>query len=180
MVLEVNSNTLAIETKITENDAIVAHVIDKPITEKVIEQKHVEVHHKRVVQEIIEQPIVEIEKIPKTKHIRNKTEKNMVYEGPPVHELIHEPMTEEETKNIDMARGMIENNIVVKYRVVPKKTSTIQDKEELRQIVEQPIIEPHIQPVITEVHRKKIIVINEYPKIRKVVHKPLVRIVYRD
>jgi metallophosphoesterase superfamily enzyme len=55
------------------------------------------------------------------------------------------------------------------------KVDTLQDREEIREVIVQPIIERHQQAVVTEVHEKKVIVEHEHPVVRKIVEKPIVR-----
>jgi hypothetical protein len=49
-------------------------VQDKPVVEKILENKYVEIHHKNVIRQVREQPIIEIEKIKKTKHVKDADE----------------------------------------------------------------------------------------------------------
>jgi hypothetical protein len=172
MVIEVEQ----VPSTVTK-EGIVTTIVDNPVIEKIIEKKDVQVHHKNIVQEIHEQPIIEVERVHEVKKIQDPIETKTIKKFPAEHELIEQEMNDDEILELQRAKGLINIETKVKTQTT---VVTHNDEAELRQIIEQPIIEPHVQPVITEIHRKKIIIEHEHPIIRKIRHPPLVRVVYKE
>jgi trehalose/maltose hydrolase-like predicted phosphorylase len=176
-VANIKDVKLVEKERVIEKEAIVNTIVDKPILDQVVEKKNVEVHHKNVVQEIHEQPIVEIERLPQTRIIKEATEVKTVIDHQKMFENINagaELSFEEKERLFAAKQGKLSlpTNVEVTKDV---KVDTLQDKEEVREIIIQPMIERHQQALVTEIHDKKVIEVHEHPVVRKIIEKPIIR-----
>ncbi|KAL0478139.1 ATP-dependent RNA helicase [Acrasis kona] len=168
--------------KIIEREAIVTTVVDKAVLEQVVNKENREIHHVNLVQEIHEQPIIEVEKLAQTKYIKEATETSTVIENTTYESIDNArlSMTEEERTRYTLAhKGVLSKDQAVEIKKDISST-VIQDAEEIREIIIQPIIERHQQAIVTEIHEKKIIEFHEHPVIRKIIEKPIIREIFAD
>ncbi|KAL0484553.1 hypothetical protein AKO1_011615 [Acrasis kona] len=170
------------KTTVIEKEAIVTNITDKAVLEQVINKENREIHHVNVIQEIHEQPIIEVEKMAQMKHIREKSEMMTVVEGTQFEKIdnAHVRMTEEERARYELAhKGLLSKDVAVAIKKDVSST-VVQDAEEIREVIIQPVIERHQQAIVTEVHEKKIVEIHEHPIVRKIIEKPIVREIFHD
>jgi monoterpene epsilon-lactone hydrolase len=137
---------------------------EPPQTQEIIEQKNLEIHNQDVVQEIHEQTIYEIQRVPTTQFV----EKEPIVQhtvAPVVEEIVGDQIHQLEYAAAPPS-PTVEHVSSVK---------TIQEEEEIKNVIHEIHIERHLQPMITEVIEQKIIQNVEQPIMRKIVHPTIVR-----
>jgi hypothetical protein len=139
-------------------------VNEEPVVTDVIEKKDVEVHRKPVVREIHEQKVIQLEKPVVVQEV--KIPEEVV--------VVKEPVKLEQVDRSGLgAEKQILPQKVPKVTTQEKK-KVIDEKEEVAEIIEQKVIERHIQPNITEVRESKVIEEVQQPIVRKILEKPVI------
>ncbi|KAL0483464.1 ribosomal protein S12 methylthiotransferase [Acrasis kona] len=160
-----------VEDRIVTKAPIINKVVDQAVVDQVIDKKFIEIHKQDIITEIHEQPIIEIHEKPLVQTITEKPAFNKLTRAGVIEDIEAPEMTEAEL--LAKTEALIGN--VETLNVKESHVNEVTEKELIKRIEIQPIVELHEQARITEVHEQKIVEVLETPVMRVIHEKPIVR-----
>ncbi|KAL0478365.1 DNA translocase FtsK [Acrasis kona] len=152
-------------------EPIVNKVIDHAVVDTIIDKKFVEIHKQDIVTEVHEQPIIEIHEKPVTQLVEEQSIYTRTTTNAKFEEFKTEPL--KDAAFLEAQAELLGTRSLVKKSEAD--IAQVQEKEYIKKIEVQPIVELHEQPRITEIHEQEIIEVQEQPITRVFHEKPIVR-----